>query len=135
VNPAIGKEAIGNEAVAFFVLVKIQVGERCFAAGFSEVVENLVFQDARQPAFFGSAPGKFAAAPQGGEECFLHHVLGEDRVTETHQRKSKQAVAMLIDPRCRVRKPGWRRTDFGWSRWIHNAKVEDHDADRSPDNR
>jgi hypothetical protein len=54
----------------------LNVGEICLASGGAEMVKNLVFQDAGEPAAFGGTSFEAVASPQCGEQGLLHHILG-----------------------------------------------------------
>ncbi len=58
-NPAALAGTFGDEIVAFLVAVKVEIGEGGFAAGLAEMVVDLVFEDADQPAFSALRPAKF----------------------------------------------------------------------------
>jgi hypothetical protein len=56
VNPPALGGAFGRETVTFLVGIKPHVRERSLAAGFAEMITDLVFRNAHQPACFcGSA--------------------------------------------------------------------------------
>src|SRR5437867_6441854 len=84
VNPTARGQTVGNKAVALLVRIKVQVSERSLAAGLAVVIENLVLQDADEPALFRAAPGELFAAPERRQKGFLDHVLGFRRVTQAH---------------------------------------------------
>src|SRR5262245_44645253 len=87
VDPAAGERPFGDEALAFLVLVEIQIGERSLATGLAIVVENLVFEDADEPALLRAASSEGLPALERRQEGFLHHVLRLRRIAQTHEGK------------------------------------------------
>src|SRR5688572_32246305 len=86
-NPPALEQPVGDEPVALLLGIELQVSEGGLATGLAVVVENLVLEDADQPALLRAATGETLPALKRGEKGFLHHVLGPGRVPQTDKRE------------------------------------------------
>src|SRR5262245_43277840 len=90
VNPTPFETSVGNESVAFLIRVKLHIREGSLPSGHAVVIQNLVLEDADQPAFLRAATGELVPAFESGQEGFLHHVLSLRRVAQADERELEQ---------------------------------------------
>ena len=116
-NPTALAQAVRHKTVAFLVAIEFEVGEGRFAAGLAEIIENLVLQDAHQPAFLGAAALKLLPALERGEKGLLYGILGFGGIAQADHGVFEQVVAMVVHPPFRVGKSRAGAVRFIWSGW------------------
>ncbi len=108
-NPVI----LAIESIRVFVAEELKVGEVRLPAKLSEIVADLVFQNAAEPASLRRAASEFVYLPHGREQRLLHEILGDFLLPHADQRVAIQAIAVIIDPPIRI---GMQRK-FGRCGW------------------
>ena len=108
-NPVI----LAIESIRVFVAEELEVGEVRFPAKLSEIVADLVFQNAAEPASLRRAASEFVYLPHGRKQRLLHEVLCDFLLPYADQRVAIKAVAVIIDPAIRLD----MRRKFGRCGW------------------
>jgi len=105
VNPGAFSRTFSYEPLTFFVLIELEIGERCFTAGLAIEVTDLVLHDAHEPSLLCRSPREALGPFQSRQERFLNNILRFGGVAQTQQSVLEQVIPVLLDPALGIGKP------------------------------